>query len=86
MGLLDDALAAAKLPGPTCAVQRILTTMPEHADDLTTMLRQRHQFTSAMIETAARRNGLEGLSRFVIERHRHGQCRTCTALGVQWDC
>jgi hypothetical protein len=39
-----------------------------------------------MIETAARRNGLEGLSRFVIERHRHGQCRTCTALGITWDC
>jgi hypothetical protein len=45
VGLLDDALAAAKLQGPTCAVQRILTTMPEHADDLTIMLRNRHQFT-----------------------------------------
>jgi len=84
VGLIDDALAARLLPGPTCAVQRILATRPDVADDLSTMLRDKDTFSAAMIISAATRNGLEHLSRFTIERHRKNECRNCKNAGVLW--
>lgn len=84
MSLLDEArdLAEGRSKGPDCSVTIAMREHPDLADDIADVIRAR-DISGSVAQQVFVAKGIN-VSKITVERHRQGNCRTCTAKGVTW--